>query len=228
LLILLLALATAWPPRALEPRAAPPLQEAAAQDPATADPTATDPGAAQDPALAEAPLQGPPVTPALPDVVSIEVRGARRYSETQLVAALGQKTGEPFAEQRIDAGLKRLWTNFRVRAEVLAREVEGGLALTLVVVEMPSDREPRFAGNDKVDDDTLRRWALLEEQQEVPMHQAERVQQRLLEGYRRDGFYFAEVNVVKRGEGSGVPDVIFEIREGPKVRVKGFEIHGND
>lgn len=223
MLTLLLAVAAAWPLRAPEPRAAPPLQEAAPQDPASADPVT-----AQDPALEEAPLQGPPVTPALPEVVSIEVRGARRYSETQLVAALGQKTGEPFAEQRIDAGLKRLWTNFRVRAEVLAREVEGGLALTLVVVEMPSDREPRFAGNDKVDDDTLRRWALLEEQQEVPMHQAERVRQRLLEGYRRDGFYFAEVNVVKRGEGSGLPDVIFEIREGPKVRVKGVELHGND
>ena len=162
-------------------------------------------------------------------VLSIYVVGAQRFSESQLISALGQRVDEPLDPAAINAGLKRLWTNFRVRGDVSLEEVDGGVVLFLEVEELPSDREPRFVGNDKVDDDDLRRWALLEEQQELPIHQAERVRQRLLEGYAREGFYFAEVNIVKRGaeqeagaEGRPVlPDVIFEIREGPKVRVKG-------
>ena len=163
-----------------------------------------------------------------PTVVSIEVVGARRYSEAQLVAALGQGVGEPRNDRRLNDGLRRLWTNFRARGVLAQREVPGGVALTLEVEELPADREPRFTGNDKVDDETLRRWALLDEQTELPMHQAERVSQRLLEGYAREGYYFAEVNIVKRGEESALPDVIFEVREGPKVRVKGVKILGNE
>jgi outer membrane protein insertion porin family len=182
-----------------------------------------------------APVQGPPAPAELrspqsderPEVVAIEITGAERYSEGQLAAALGQRAGTLLDLRAIDAGLKRLWTNFRVRGEVTLVEVEGGVVLRLAVVELPSDREPRFTGNVKVDEETLRRWALLEGQTELFIHQAERVRQRLLEGYAREGFHFAEVNIVKRGEGEGLPDVIFEIREGPKVRVKRFEFRGN-
>ena len=182
-----------------------------------------------------APVQGPPAPPAAsrgqtreqPDVLSIEITGAERYSEGQLAGALGQRAGAPLDLRAIDDGLKRLWTNFRVRGEVTLVEAEGGVILRLAVTELPSDREPRFSGNVKVDEKTLRKWALLENQQELFIHQAERVRQRLLEGYAREGFYFSEVNIVKRGEGDGLPDVIFEIREGPKVRVKGVEIEGN-
>lgn len=163
----------------------------------------------------------------LPKVVEIIVEGAVRYSEAQLRRALGQGIGKPIDPRAIDLGIKRLWSSFHVRAVTSFREVEGGVEILLSVTELPSDREPRFIGNDKISTKKIEEWALLENRAELFVHQADRVRQRILEGYRREGFAFAEVSIITR-EGSALPDVIFEIREGPKVRVKGIEIHGND
>ncbi len=167
--------------------------------------------------------QGPPT------VVSIFVEGRQRYTEAQLLGVLGQKVGEPLDAGALDRGLQRLWTSFHVLPDVRVREVSGGIELHLIVEELPVDRDPRFIGNDAIDDKTLRKWALLDEKSELYLHQAGRVRQRLLEGYRKDGFYFAEVNVITReGDVEGeLPDVIFEIREGHKVRVRDFVIEGN-
>ena len=164
-------------------------------------------------------------------MVGILVEGEQRYTEAQIIAALGQRLGEPLDEKVVDQGVKRLWTTFQVRAEPDVRAVPGGVELRLRVLEMPVDREPRFVGNDQVDTKTLRRWALIEEQTELYLHQAQRVRQRILEGYQREGFYFVELDVIQRGQGADsgeLPDVIFEIREGPKVRVKDVVIRGNE
>jgi outer membrane protein insertion porin family len=164
-------------------------------------------------------------------VVAIRVEGLERYSETQILAVIGQKVGEPLDLVAIDRGVKTLWTAFHVLASVYDQSVPGGVELRLVVTEMPSDREPRFTGNVDIDDETLLKWTLLEERAELFLHQAPRVRQRLLEGYRREGYYWAEVDIVTRGgepaDKAVLPDVIFEIREGPKVRVKEVEIRGN-
>jgi len=175
----------------------------------------------------------------MPRVAAVHVDGQKRYSAEQLIAALGQHVGEPVDALAIHAGIQRLWRSFRVRAEVdvvpVGEAPEPGtepseVEVLLHVSEMPSDIEPRFVGNDAIDLETLRKWALLEERTELYLHQALRVRQRLLEGYRREGFYWAEVNVVTKGEdeaSAALSDVIFEIREGPKVRVRSVEIEGN-
>jgi outer membrane protein insertion porin family len=171
-------------------------------------------------------------------VTDIHVQGQRRYSAQQIVDALGQKVGQPLDPRAVNEGVKRLWHSFRVRTEVGLIELPGPhpdgiprIELELHVTEFPSDLEPRFIGYDAVKLKTIKQWALLENKTELFLHQARRVRQRLLEGYQRDGFYWAEVNIVTRGEdeeSSALSDVIFEIREGPRVRVTGVEIHGND
>ncbi len=190
-----------------------------------------------------APVLGAPATqrPELPIVRSIKVEGAQRYSAAQLINALGQKTGELVDPDAIDRGLRTLWLSFHVRGNVdrlplptanptAKPEVE----LLLSVVEMPSDREPRFIGNVEIDTKTLKRWALIEERVELFEYQASRVRQRLIEGYHREGFFWAEVDIAKRDMALGVADsggpmtdLIFDIREGPKVRVKGVHVRGN-
>jgi len=159
--------------------------------------------------------------------------GARRYTAAQLVNALGAKVGEPVDVAGIEKGIEVLWDAFRVSADVRYRNVPTGVELELVVVEMNVDLEPRFVGNAEIDVEKLKKWSLLENKGELFLYQSERVRQRLLEGYKKEGFAFAEIDVVRRGSDSGaaekeLPDVIFEIREGPKVRVKDVVIRGND
>ena len=175
------------------------------------------------PALAQdRPGQAP-----LPIVQGIRIEGEQRYTEAQIASVLGQELGRELDPVALDRGVQRLWSSFHVRAEPKANTVAGGIDLVVYVHEMPVDREPRFIGNESIDEKTLREWALLEDKSELYLHQAGRVRQRILENYRREGYYFAEVNVLTRDGGDVVPDVIFEIREGRRVRVKGIEIAGN-
>lgn len=187
------------------------------------------------PAPKNAAQNGPPAAPAkeAPIVVAIRVEGARRYTEAQLVNALGQTVGAKFDPEAVRRGEDTLWNALRVHAEVLLREVDGGIELLLKVVEMNVDLEPRFVGNAQIPVETLKKWALLEDRGELFLYQAERVRHRLLEGYHKEGYAFADVDIVRRGAESGpseegvIPDVIFEIREGPQVRVKDVVVRGN-
>jgi outer membrane protein insertion porin family len=212
------ALAVVAVPRVRAQDTQPPAEQTPQQTPAQ-NPEPTPPAP-------EAPKQNPPSN----IVRGMVVIGAKRYTEEQLLGSLGQTVGQPLDPAAIDVAIKRLWNSFHVRAEVKFREVAGGIELRLTVEEMPVDREPRFIGNDAVDDKTILQWAALDEKSELYLYQAGRVRQRVLEGYHREGFYFAEVNVLTReGDGTQVlPDVIFEIREGPKVRVKSVDIQGNE
>jgi outer membrane protein insertion porin family len=205
------------------------------------------PALAQDPKPQEpAPVQFGPPAPApaqqvQPIVHSIIVEGEQRYSAAQLISALGQKVGEPYDPEVVNRGLRTIWTSFSVRAVPYKRDIPGenggpstSFDLRLVVVEMPSDREPRFIGNVEIETKTLKKWALLEDRVELFEYQADRVRQRLIEGYKKEGFAWIEIDVVKRitesNPAAGVTpmtDLIFEIREGPKVRVKDLEIIGN-
>lgn len=166
-------------------------------------------------------------------VLSLEVEGARRYSEDRLRAALGLRVGQPYTSATVEKGVEFLWTLFQVRAEVLGKPVPEGLHVRLVVVELPSDLEPRFIGYDGVKLKELLEWAQLQDKRELYFHQVPRVANRLLEGYKRKGYYFAQVKPVIRtpeqGEDPDAPgDVIFEIIEGPRVNVDKVIVNGNE
>lgn len=184
---------------------------------------------------------GPPAAPlgpvqeSAPTVTAIEVQGLKRYTKQRILDALGQKVGQPLDEDLIDKGLVLLWRSFYVRAEVQKRATPEGVELLLIVTELPSDLEPRFIGNDEIDQEQLLEWARLgdKDQRELYLHETPRVRQRLLDGYRREGYYHAEVREVVRQGGIDAdgnefpPDVIFEIVEGPQVRVREVVVHGN-
>lgn len=170
----------------------------------------------------------------MPTLVGVVVEGQRRYTSSQIIAALGLRIGEPYSPEGVSKGMDTLMRAFQAKSRAEVREVPGGIELRIVVDEMNADLEPRFVGNSEIDLDDLKRWALLEDRGELYLYQSERVRQRLIEGYRREGFALVEVDVVRRGPDSGedptgaLPDVIFEIREGPIVHVQDVVIRGND
>ena len=173
-----------------------------------------------------------------PVVRAVRVVGNARYTAEQIAAAFGQRIGEPLmGEAEVRRGVEVLFDTFRVRTliELLPsagneREVE----LLLRVDELPLDLELRIVGNVEVDDDDVREWAGIGEREELYLYQAPRIRARLLQRYREEGYYFAEVKVVERPAGTDpatgqptAPDVIFEINEGPEVKVRDVEHHGN-
>lgn len=167
---------------------------------------------------------------ALPRVLAIEVEGNQRFTASQLTNALGQEVGGELSESRIDEGIKTLWRDFHVHSKVQYRTVPGGVELKLIVQEMPVDLEPRFVGNVEEDNEQVHEWAGIEIGAELFLHEAPLVRQRLIDAYQREGYYFVEVDVVMPDqaalEAGQAEDVIFQIREGPLVKVTGMEVTG--
>lgn len=188
------------------------------------------------PAIAQedGPPKPSPQAKQAPKLLSVTVEGQRRYTESQIVSALGVRVGQPYDAEAVAKGIDTLWRAFHTKARADLRQAPGGVELRISVEEMNVDLEPRFVGYHEMDLDDLKRWALLEDRGELYLYQSERVRQRLIEGYRREGFAFVEVDVVRRGVDSGadeagaLPDVIFEIREGPIVHVQEVVVRGND
>jgi outer membrane protein insertion porin family len=168
----------------------------------------------------------------------VRVLGNARYSAEQLVAAFGQANGARLLEPtELRRGVQVLFDTFRVRAtvELVPAAEAGSVELLLRVEELPLDLELRITGNVKIDDEKVYEWAGVGEREELYLHQAPRLRARLLQRYREEGFYFVDVRVVERPAGvdpatgaTVASDVIFEIAEGPEVKVRDVVLHGNE
>jgi outer membrane protein assembly factor BamA len=141
-------------------------------------------------------------TPARPIVRAVRVEGNQRYTADQLVAAFGQPLGAPLlSDTELRRGVEVLFDTFRVRAVVEYIALPGAageVELVLRIEELPMDLELRITGNVEISDDKVHEWAGVGEREELYLHQAPRIQARLLQRYREEGFYFVEVNVVER------------------------------
>ncbi len=177
---------------------------------------------------------GPPLVDDLhPVVVSVSFEGLDSYDPGSVLRTLGVAEGQPWPDQLLyRKGVQRVFKTFGVLLlQPRFEQRPDGISVVFPVKEFPVDLEPRFVGNDKIPEETLRKWAMLGDREQIYVHEGDRIRARLLQGYRRKGYHFAEVDVVvgQSGEGkNAAADVIFQIREGPKVRVKSIRVIGND
>lgn len=167
-----------------------------------------------------------------PVVVRLEVQGLTAYDPVQVAARLGLVVGQPIPPApSITAAQRALWDDFRLlvaRGGIGYEEVEGGVVCHLAFEESPVDLDPTFVGNVHFDTETLREWALLDDRVEVYSSEAANIAERIREAYRRQGYHFVEVEPRIGGTGVRYREVIFEIREGPKVYVTSVKIEGNE
>jgi len=161
-------------------------------------------------------------------VAEVVFEGLTTYSHEGVLSTLGLRIGEPYPSS-MRPGLLKVWDTYKiVVGEPALTRVEGGLRVTLPVTELPLDLEPRFVGASGVDLDKLKEWALLFDREQVYLHEADRIRARLIAGYHQAGYHFVEIDNVIGGLGEGVAgELIFEIREGPKVHCTGIEVSGN-
>ncbi|MEZ5980463.1 MAG: POTRA domain-containing protein [Planctomycetota bacterium] len=210
-----------------------PIAAAAPQDDRPVGPVLQGPPAPQGSADAPADER---VQDAAPVVVGFGFEGPSRYDVDRMRETLGVVIGtrlDDAQRERIARGMESLWATGMV-ADVEYQVVPGGIELRLVVTELPLDLSPRFVGNERVDDDDVVEWAGLRRGDEVRFSQARTIALQLEERYHQEGYYFASVRAVPGelvpGVAGGPPeqDIIFEIDEGPKVRVRALRYSGND
>lgn len=165
-------------------------------------------------------------------VVAIRIEGLEFHTEQAILDAMEQKIGQPLDPAAMRRSMTALWDTYKILpAGWTPVKVEGGVQIVMYLQEWPVDFEARLVGNVQVKTKDVLEWAGIGPGGQVNLNEVERIRRRLTEAYKRKGFYHVEVEAVTRDPEGGEEapaDVIFQIREGPKVRCTGVTIKGNE
>ncbi len=164
-----------------------------------------------------------------PIVNLIEIRSAVRVEEGAILSKLTQKANEPLSLNKISEDIKRIYQigyfeDVRVETEFF----EGGLKLIYIVREKPTIIKVAFYGNKKFDEKKLKEKVTIFVGSIADTNLIQDNIQRLKSFYEEEGYYFAEIFPIINYITEKEVNVIFEIKEGEKIKIREVEIKGNN
>ena len=172
----------------------------------------------------------PQVAPSAPPVQggtikSLNVTGAQRIERDTVLSYTKLRAGEAYSQETLDAALKDLFAT-ELFADVKIRD-EGG-NLTLEVVENPVINRIVLEGNKRLKEDKIMPEIKMAPRQIYTRSKVRADVARIIELYRRQGRFAAVVDpkLVKLDQNR--VDIVYEISEGPKSKVRQINIIGND
>ena len=178
-----------------------------------------------------------PAGPTVPEntIESIQFRGSRRVPQDTLRAMILTRTGDVYSDDSLRRDFMMLWNTNRFDDIRLESEKgdRGGIILTYVVTERPVIRDIKYEGmksastSDVLDRFKERKVGLVVESQYDPnvVNHAAVVLKDLLS---ERGHEFAIVTPELRRIPPASLEVIFQVEEGPKVKVGTITILGNE
>ncbi len=168
-------------------------------------------------------------------IETIQFKGSRRVPQDTLRALIFTRAGDAYKEEGLRRDFMALWNTNRFDDIRLEREKgdRGGIILTYVVVERPVIRDIKYEGmksastSDVLDRFKERKVGLVVESQYDPnvINHAAVVLKELLS---ERGHQFAKVNPELRRIPPSSLEVIFQVEEGPKVKVGEINFTGLD
>jgi outer membrane protein insertion porin family len=157
-------------------------------------------------------------------IQSVKVQGNKRVEPETVRSYLTISAGDPYDPAKVDESLKALFAtglfqDVRMRLE--------GSTLVIIVVENPIVNRVAFEGNDEIEDDTLSSEVQLKPRAVYTRARVQADVQRVLNLYRRQGLYAAQVDPKIINLDNNRIDVVFEINEGPTTKVRAINFIGN-
>ena len=183
----------------------------------TSAPAGTAPAA---PEAAPAPLPGSGI------VHTLSVSGAQRLEPETVVSYMSLRPGQPYDREKLDQAIKDLYAT-ELFADV---QIQGGDSGNLVIVvrENPVINRIVLEGNKRLKEDKINPEIKLAPRQIFTRSKARADVARIIELYRRQGRFAARVEPkIVQLEQNRV-DVVFEINEGPKSKIRQINIIGNE
>ena len=181
------------------------------------------PALAQDAAQPAASV--PAVAPAAGTIRSINVVGQQRLEPDTVLSYTKLRIGQPFTQESLDQALRDLYET-ELFADVQIRNDNG--ALTIEVKENPVINRIVLEGNKRLKEDKIRPEIKLAPRQIYTRSKVRADVARIIELYRRQGRFAATVEPKMVQLDQNRVDIVFEISEGPKSKVRQINIIGND
>ncbi len=158
-------------------------------------------------------------------ISAIRVEGNRRVEPETVRTYLTFNVGDPYNVGQIDESLKALFATGLFQDVRIRR---AGSAVVVVVVENPIVAKVAFEGNKDLDDDTLRAEVQTKPRSVYTRARVQADVKRILDVYRRQGLYSAQVTPKIINLDNNRIDVVYEITEGPSTKVRAIHFIGNE
>ncbi|GAB4342477.1 MAG: outer membrane protein assembly factor BamA [Candidatus Abyssubacteria bacterium] len=161
-------------------------------------------------------------------VVSVKVEG-NQIASTQLIRAqLRVREGQPFLRTDVQRDITRLFSlGYFSDIKVDVTPVEGGVEVTYIVTERKLIREVLILGNDKIKDQDIRQVVSLRRGDTYVPGSIEKDIEAIGQLYKMKGYAGTIVTASFREISPTEVEVVYEIFEGPKARVREVTIEGN-
>ncbi|HLV06367.1 MAG TPA: outer membrane protein assembly factor BamA [Croceibacterium sp.] len=156
---------------------------------------------------------------------SIAVAGAQRLEPATIVSYIRMRPGQVYTAALADEALKDLAAT-ELFADFSIRNNDGNVVIT--VVENPVINRIVLEGNRRLKDDKILPEIKLAPRQIFTRSKVRADVARIIELYKRQGRFAATVEPQMVQLDQNRVDVIFEINEGPKSKVRAINIIGNE
>lgn len=176
------------------------------------------------PAPAAPPVVAPAAAPA-GTVRSLTVSGQQRLEPDTVLSYTKLRLGQPFTQESLDQALRDLYET-ELFADVQIRNDNG--ALTIEVKENPVINRIVLEGNKRLKEEKIRPEIKLAPRQIYTRSKVRADVARIIELYRRQGRFAATVEPKMVQLDQNRVDIVFEISEGPKSKVRQINIIGNE
>jgi len=157
-------------------------------------------------------------------IKSIRVEGNKRVEPETIRSYLTFSSGDAYDPAKVDDSLKALFATGLFQDVRMRKE---GSTLVIVLVENPIVNRVAFEGNKEIEDDTLASEVQLKPRAIYTRARVQADVQRILNLYRRQGLYAAQVDPKIINLDNNRIDVVFEINEGPTTKVRAINFIGN-
>lgn len=180
---------------------------------------------AQPPAAPAAVTPTPAVAPATRQIRSITVVGNQRLEADTVRSYANLRVGQNYDRSILDAALRAL-AQTELFSDFQITDNEG--ALVIQVTENPVINRIILEGNRRLDDDKIRPELRLAPRQIYTRSRVRADVARIIELYKRQGRYAATVEPQLVRLDQNRVDIVFEISEGDRSRVRQINIIGNE
>ncbi|URW76598.1 outer membrane protein assembly factor BamA [Sphingomonas donggukensis] len=159
-------------------------------------------------------------------IKSIRVEGSQRVEPETVLSYTRLRVGQAYTNESVDQAIKDLLAS-DLLADVSIAGVETG-DLVIRIRENPIINRVVLEGNKRLKNDKIEKELKLKPRQIFTRTAVRADVARIIELYRRQGRFAAVVEPKQVSLDQNRVDVIFEIREGPKSKVRQINIIGNE
>ena len=180
---------------------------------------------AQDTAPVSSPTSAPVEAPASNTIRTISIEGAQRLEQQTILSYIRLRVGQTYTSAAADGALKdlgatELFSNFSIRNEA------GNVIIS--VTENPVINRIVLEGNKRIKNDKIIPEIKLSARQIFTRSKVRADVARIIELYKRQGRFAATVEPKMVQLPQNRVDIVFEINEGPKSKVRQINILGNE